>query len=61
MLFAGLARADVRLPHIFADHMVLQRNVKVPVWGWADPGERVTVEFTGRRVSVSADRTANGW
>ncbi|HEU5070799.1 MAG TPA: sialate O-acetylesterase [Verrucomicrobiae bacterium] len=56
MLFAGLARADVRLPHIFGDHMVLQRNVKVPVWGWADPGERVTVEFAGRRVSVSADK-----
>ena len=39
----GAARADVRLPHIFGDHMVLQRESAVPVWGWADPGETVTV------------------
>ena len=33
-------RADVRLPAIFGDHMVLQQEVKIPVWGWADPGKR---------------------
>jgi sialate O-acetylesterase len=38
--------ADVRLPAIFSDHMVLQREVDVPVWGWADPGESVSVEMT---------------
>ncbi len=37
------AAADVSLPVIFGDHAVLQRNVSVPVWGWADPGERVRV------------------
>ena len=43
---AGLIRtsvADVRLPHIFGDHMVLQRDKPVRVWGWAEPGEKVTV------------------
>jgi hypothetical protein len=37
------SHADVKLPEIFADHMVLQRDTSVPVWGWADPGESVTV------------------
>ena len=33
---SSLARADVRLAKVFGDHMVLQRDVPVPVWGWAD-------------------------
>ncbi len=46
--FAGLlsalpARAAVRLPAIFGDHMVLQRDVSAPVWGWAMPSEKVVV------------------
>lgn len=50
------ARADVRLPSIFSDHMVLQRNVPLPVWGWADPGEQVTVSIAGqtRRATANA-------
>ncbi len=51
------ARADVKLPVIFGDHMVLQRDQKVPVWGWADDGERVTVEFAGQKMET---RAANG-
>ena len=35
--------ADVKLPAVFGDHMVLQRDAKVPVWGWAEPNEQVTV------------------
>ncbi len=38
-------RADVRLPHIFGDHMVLQREQPIPVWGWADSGEKVSVRL----------------
>lgn len=37
--------ADVRLPSIFGNHMVLQQNADVAVWGWADAGEEVTVEL----------------
>ena len=33
------ARADVKLPAIFSDHMVMQAETTVPVWGWAEPGE----------------------
>ena len=34
---------EVKLPALFSDHMVLQRDMEVPVWGTASPGERVTV------------------
>ena len=48
-------QADVKLPHVFGDNMVLQRGQKVPVWGKADPGETVTVSFAGQTVSATAD------
>ncbi len=37
------ASGDIRLPGFYNDHMVLQRNEEIPLWGWAAPGERVTV------------------
>ncbi len=36
-------RAEVRLPKVFGHNMVLQAHARVPVWGWADPGEEVHV------------------
>ncbi len=53
-LAALSARADVKLHTLFTDHMVLQRGIAVPVWGWADDGEQVTVEFRGKKVSTTA-------
>ena len=38
---------------VFSDHMVLQREMPVPVWGWGEPGEKVTVTFAGHEVSGS--------
>jgi len=55
---AVLARpssADVRLPHVFGDHMVVQRGTKIPVWGWADPGEEVAVQLGKRKAKTRAD------
>ncbi len=49
------ASAAVRLPAIFSSNMVLQRDLKVPVWGWADAGERITVVIGGERHSTRAD------
>jgi sialate O-acetylesterase len=46
--------ADVKLHGLFTDNMVLQRNSAVPVWGWADEGEKVTVEFQGQKASATA-------
>ncbi len=43
------ARADILLPHVFSSHMVLQRDLDIPVWGTADPGETVTVVIGNRR------------
>lgn len=42
----GYAKAAIRLPAVIADHMVLQQNTEVVLWGWADPGERITVQAT---------------
>ena len=47
--------ADVRLPVLFADHMVIQRDEPVHVWGDADAGESVTVEFRGAQRTTTAD------
>jgi len=47
------ARADVRLPAIFSEHAVLQSDVAVPVWGWADAGEKVEVSIAGRTKSAT--------
>jgi sialate O-acetylesterase len=52
---AGAARADVRVPSVVGDNMVLQRGRKVRVWGRAEPGERVTVTFRGDRAAATAD------
>jgi sialate O-acetylesterase len=54
-LLAPLAAANVTLPAIFSDHMVLQADASVPVWGWAEPGEQVTVEFAGQKKTAKAD------
>jgi len=51
---AALARAAVQPASPFSSHMVLQREIKVPVWGTADAGETVTVEFAGQKKSAVA-------
>jgi sialate O-acetylesterase len=54
-LLVPSARAEVKLASPFTSHMVLQRDMKVPVWGTAEAGEDVTVEFAGQKVSATAD------
>ena len=41
--FAASVHAEVRMSTLFGDHMVLQQDSKLPIWGWAEPGETVTV------------------
>ena len=53
-LFATSLQAAVTLATPFQAHMVLQRDMKVPVWGTADAGENVTVEFAGQKKTVKA-------
>ena len=58
LLFAAAttAHADIKLHGLFSDHMVLQRDIAVPIWGWADDDEPVTVEFRGRKYTTKAAR-----
>ncbi|MGW8256538.1 MAG: sialate O-acetylesterase, partial [Thermoguttaceae bacterium] len=52
---AAPAAAAVKLPALFSDNMVLQRDMPVPVWGWADKGEEVTVSVAGQTLTTKAD------
>ena len=52
---SSLFAAGFRLAAPIADHMVLQREKPVAVWGWADAGESVTVAFAGQSKSATAD------
>ena len=49
---ADAALADVRLPSVISNHMVLQAGSPVSVWGWADPAEEVSVTFAGQVVKT---------
>src|SRR2546423_12328794 len=53
--FAQHVCAEVRVPSIIGDNMVLQQGRRARVWGWAAPGERVTVRFNGRTARAVAD------
>lgn len=57
LLISGMSlHANVRLPQILGSNMVLQRDVPLKIWGWADPREKVTVTFSGQSVSTKANR-----
>jgi sialate O-acetylesterase len=47
--------AEVKLARIFSDHVVLQRQKPIPVWGWANPNESVSVAFNGQNKTANAD------
>src|SRR5690242_2763233 len=52
---SGTAQADVKLPAIFTSHLVFQRDQANPVWGWASPGEEVTVSIGDQKHKAKAD------
>jgi sialate O-acetylesterase len=55
VFFSQAAIADVRLPKLVGDNMVLQRDAPLPIWGWADPGETVTISFGGKKYTAKPD------
>ncbi|MES2240264.1 MAG: sialate O-acetylesterase [Bacteroidota bacterium] len=57
LVFHLLCNANVRLPLLFSDGMVLQRNKPIPVWGWADPGEKVEIQFNKQTKTIQTDKT----
>ncbi len=57
----GGLRADVKLPSFFADHMVFQRQTDAPVWGWADPDEKVRVSASWGAESATVAGPDGKW
>lgn len=54
VLLTVFAQAEVWLPNLLSDHMVLQREAPIHIWGWADPGEHVSVKLHTQNVSTQA-------
>ncbi len=49
-LTAATLRAEIKLPAIISDHMVLQQKQSDPIWGWDTPGAKITVTFAGQTI-----------
>lgn len=54
--FLPAATAQIKLPAIFSDNMVLQRNAKIPVWGTEKSGQKITVKLHQQSKTATADR-----
>lgn len=59
LITISTAFAQVRLPKIFGDNMVLQRGKPIAIWGWAAPDEKIQVELHGQKKSTMADKNGN--
>ncbi len=61
VFFSAKVSADVTLPSIFSNKMVLQQRSSVAIWGWADPGERISIRgsWMGMSVTTIADEKGN--
>ncbi|MFV0337630.1 MAG: sialate O-acetylesterase [Chthoniobacterales bacterium] len=55
LLSIGTSLAAIDMPSFFSDGMVLQRELNAPVWGWADAGTEITVDFNGQKLTTKAD------
>ena len=58
LLLSSHLAAEIRLPAIIGDNMVLQQGRPTPIWGWSDANDTVTVSFAGQTKSTEPD--ANG-
>ncbi len=61
-LFTSLLHAQIKLPAIISDHMILQQNAEVALWGWASPGETIAItnSWDRKTTKVTAD-TSGKW
>lgn len=55
LLFVHDVGAEVKLPAVFSDHAVLQRDIKIPIWGWASPGEEIQISLGDHKGSTKAN------
>src|SRR6266498_3697112 len=56
LLMFQISNAQVRLPRLIRDSMVLQRDAKIKIWGWASAGEKLTIKFNGKKLKAVADK-----
>jgi sialate O-acetylesterase len=59
-LLSSVVSAQVRLPNLVRDSMVLQRDARINIWGWASPGEKLTIRFNNRTYRTTTD-TSGKW
>lgn len=60
LLLKLTAIAQVKLPALVNDNMVLQQNEKVNLWGWASPNEKITIELGWQNTAVETTANADG-
>ena len=58
-LYTGSIFADIRLPKLISDGMVLQRDTKINLWGWADPLEKISITLDGKNYNAISDKKGN--
>ena len=56
LFLSTIAGAQVTLPPFFNCNMVLQQGIPIPVWGWASPGEKVSVTFNNKTVTTKTGK-----
>lgn len=61
LLLSGTLFAQLELPALFADNMVLQQQFEAPFWGWAEPGESITItgSWNNKPIQTIADKNGN--
>ena len=59
LLLSFTAFSEVKLPSLVSNGMVLQRDMPVKIWGWANPGEKINVSFKGKKLRSLADASGN--
>ncbi|MBQ1697627.1 MAG: hypothetical protein II075_07060 [Bacteroidales bacterium] len=61
VLSVASANANVRLPHIFSDHMMLQQQSTCPIWGWASPGEKISIKGSWGAETITETDADGKW
>lgn len=51
----GTTFAQIKLPQLIRDNVILQRDTDLKVWGWADKNEKVTLNFVGEKFTTTAN------
>ena len=58
LLLAPTANAELRVANVFGDHMVLQQEMPIRVWGWAEPGAKVVVSLSDHKTAAASSLRA---